>query len=158
MEIWKPLKNFPGYEGSTEGRIRNIRTQHILSPVASPDGSMKLSLQKDGLQTSVKVKRVIAETFLEDICGRDIRHRDRDQTNTRPDNLYYSTRSETIKDAYARGSKLPYQQITVRVIETGDIYSSIKECSKELGCDPSYIREHLAGIRENVKGLHIIRE
>ena len=158
MEEWKQLKNFPGYEGSTEGRIRNIRTQHVLSPVASPDGSMKVSLQKDGRQRSVKVKRAIAETYLEDCGGRDVRLRDLNQRNTRPDNLYYSSRSDTIRDAYARGSKRPYQQIEVQVVETGDIYSSIKECSKNIGCDPSYIREHLAGVRENVKGLHIVRK
>lgn len=157
MEEWRQLKNFPGYEGSTEGRIRNIRTQHILTPAPSPDGSIKVCLQKDGRQCSVKAKRVIAETFIDECRGRDIRHRDFNQNNIRPDNLYYSTRSDTIRDAYLRGTKIPYQQIEVRIVETGDIYSSIKACSKSLGCDPSHIREHLAGVRENVKGLHIQR-
>ena len=41
MEIWKPLKNFPSYNGSTEGRIMNIRTQRIMRTYTNSKGEVK---------------------------------------------------------------------------------------------------------------------
>lgn len=157
MEIWKPLRNFPCYNGSSEGRIMNVRTQRILTPVENPDGTLRVCLQKNGQQYHRKVHRVIAETFLGEHPGMDVRHRDRDRSNNRVDNLYWTNRSETIQDAYERGSKRPYQSIAIKVIETGEVYDSIKSCAIAMGCDPSYIRRHLAGERPHVKNLHLIR-
>ena len=69
MEIWKPLHNFPGYEGSTEGRVKNVRTQHILKPNPDRNGCLKLGLYKDRKRHSVKIRRVIAKTFLGEQSG-----------------------------------------------------------------------------------------
>lgn len=154
MELWKPLKNFPGYEGSTEGRIRNIRTQHILSSTVDERGYPQVSIYRDKKQRSVKVHKLIGEAFIGDRQGLDIRHRDNDRMNNRVDNLYLSTRSETINDAFERGTKIPSRQIPVKVIETGIVYDSIRACSRDTGCDPSEIRKYLDGRVGHVKGLH----
>ena len=156
MEIWKPLYNFPSYDGSTEGRIKNVRTQRILRPIES-EGKMKVTLQRNNVQHTVKLHRVIAETFLGEHPGMDVRHKDGDHTNNHVDNLEWVTRSELIANAYDRGTKVAYQKIAVRIIETGRVYESIKECAKDIPCHPTYIRECLAGLRDNVKGLHVER-
>ena len=158
MEIWKPLRNFPSYNGSSEGRIMNIKTQRILIPVIDENGNEKVGLSKNNHRYTMKVHRVIAETFLGEHPGMDVRHKDGDRSNNRVENLYFSTRRETIGDAYERGSKKPYQSIAVRVIETGEVYDSIKSCAKAIGCDPSYIRQYFAGSREHVKNMHFERE
>ena len=59
MEIWKPLKNFPSYDGSSEGRIRNIRTQRILKTYINEKGYETVCLRKNGKQYTVKVSKVI---------------------------------------------------------------------------------------------------
>ena len=105
MEDWKPLHNFPGYEGSTEGRIRNVRTQHILKPKPDERGCLKVGLYKDRKRHSTRVRRVIAKTFLGDYPGMDVRHKDGDRTNVSVDNLEWCHRSDLIKSAYERGSK-----------------------------------------------------
>ena len=107
MEEWKQLKNFPGYEGSTEGRIRNIRTQKIQKPTPSEKGYLKVSLHKNKKRYSVKAGRAIAETFLEGRSDMDVRYKDNDRTNISVDNLEWCTRSDLIKDAYLRGTKKP---------------------------------------------------
>ena len=154
MELWKPLKNFPGYEGSTEGRIRNIRTQHILSSTTDKRGYPQVSIYRDKRQRTVKVHKLIGDTYFDDRDGLDIRHRDNNRMNNRVDNLYLSTRKETINDAFERGTKIPSRQIPVKVIETGIVYRSIRACSRDTGCDPSEIRKHLDGKAGHVKGLH----
>lgn len=157
MEIWKPLRNFPSYNGSSEGRIMNVRTQRILTTSESPNGTLGVCLQKNNQQYHLRVHRIIAETFLGEHPGMDVRHKDRNPANNRIDNLYWTTRSETIKDAYDRGTKKPYQSIAIRVFETGEVYDSIKACARDIGCDPSYIRQYFAGERSHVKNMHFER-
>ncbi len=154
MEEWKPLKNFPDYEGSTEGRIRNIRTQHILSPILDIRGYPQVSIYHDKKQRTVKVHKLIGDTYFDDRQGLDIRHRDNDRTNNRVSNLYLSTRKETINDAFVRGTKIPSRQISIRVLETGVVYESLRACGRDTGCSPSEIRRYLNGQTSHVKGLH----
>lgn len=157
MEIWKPLQNFPGYEGSSEGRIRCVRTQRIQKPTRTPKGYIQVHLYKNGEHHVAKVRRLIAETFLGDRPGLDVRHKDGDFLNCRPDNLEYVTRSELIKNAYDRGTKVPPNAFRVRVVETGNEYSSVVDCAKDIGCSCSAIYQHLRGRLKSVRGLHIIR-
>lgn len=154
MEIWKPLKSYPGYEGSTEGRIKNVRTQHILKPNYTDKGIAQLTLVKDERPRTVKIHRALAETFLDGDPSLDVRHKDRDRSNNRVDNLEYISRRDLIQEAFDRGSKKPSRQIPVRVIETGECYGSIRECSRATGCAQSDIGKYLSGKCRHVKGLH----
>lgn len=154
MEIWKPIRDFPGYNASSEGRIMNVRTQHILTPVVDENGYSKVTLRKNGKQYSVRVHRLIADTFLGDSENLDVRAKNLDISNTLPDNLECCTRSETIMRAYERGSKEPSNRTRILVIETGDIFESISECARELGCNKSSISKFLSGRLNDVKGYH----
>lgn len=107
MEVWKPLRNFPKYDVSSAGRIRNIRTQRIQKLVPNEKGYLKVGLYKDKKRHSIKASRVIADTFLGEHPEMDVRYKDGDRSNICADNLEWCTRSELIKDAYSRGSKKP---------------------------------------------------
>lgn len=96
MEQWIPLKNFPGYAGSSEGRIKNLKTQRILTSVKNDKGRSVVTLKCNGRYMTVKVDRVIADAFNGTQSNLDIWHKDRDRLNNRPDNLEWCTRQETI--------------------------------------------------------------
>ena len=157
MEIWKPVRNFPSYDCSNYGRIRNIKTQRILRTNSDPNGYIKACLQKNNSQYTMKVAKLIAETFLGEHPGMDVRYKDNDRSNVCLDNLEWCTRSELIGDAYKRGSKKPYQSIPIRVVETGEVYESIKACADDISCDSSHIRQYFAGRCSHVKGYHFER-
>jgi hypothetical protein len=157
MEFWKPLRNFPSYNGSTEGRIMNVRTQHILKPYIGDKGYPQVSLCKNNKTHTVRIGRVIADTFLGEHPDLDVRYRDNDRLNTRVENLYYSTRKETINDAFVRGTKKPSRGTAIRIVETGEEYRSASECAREIGCDRSAIFKCLAGTTPHVKGYHFER-
>ena len=154
METWKPIRDFPCYNASSEGRIMNVRTQRILKPVADENGYSKVTLRKNGKQYSVRVHRLIADTFLGDSENLDVHAKNLDISNTRPGNLECCTRSETISRAYERGTKKASNRTRIRVIETGYVFESISECAKELGCDKSSISKFLSGRLNDVKGYH----
>lgn len=107
MEEWKQLKNFPGYEGSTEGRIRNIRTQYIQKLIPNEKGYLKVGLYKDKKRHPVRAGRIIAETFLGEHPGMDVRYKDGDRTNISVDNLEWRSRSDLVRETYLKGTKKP---------------------------------------------------
>ena len=157
METWKPLKNFPSYNGSTEGRIMNIRTQRILKTFVNSQGYELICLRKNNKQYTVKVGRVIAETFLGEHPGMDVGYKNGNRSQNNISNLEWRTRQETIRAAFESGNKIPSRQIAIRVIETGVTYSSIRACAKDLGCCQSDISRCLQGKSKQVNGYHFER-
>lgn len=109
METWKPLRNFPGYNGSTEGRIINVRTQKIQKPFVDKRGRLKVSLYKNKKRYNIRPHKIIAETFLGEQPGMDVRHKDNNHFNNNVENLEWCSRSETILNAYRIGTKQPRQ-------------------------------------------------
>ena len=154
METWKPLRNFPSYNGSSEGRIMNIRTQRILKTFVNEKGYETVCLRKNNQQHTVKVHKVIAETFLGEHPGMDVRHKNGDRSKNNIDNLEWCSRQETIASAFERGTKIPSRQIPVKVLETGKRYSSIRECARDINCSQTEICKYLSGKRSHVKGYH----
>ncbi len=157
MEIWKPLRNFPSYNGSTEGRIMNIKTQRILRTFADSRGYVKVCLRKNNQQYTVRVAKVIAETFLGEHPGMDVSYKDSDRTNVCVDNLEWCTRSEAVRKAFELGTRKPPRRIPIRVLETGKEYDSIRACARDLGCDHMDICRYLCGKRLDIKGYHLER-
>ena len=96
MEIWKPLRNFPSYKGSSEGRIMNVRTQRILKPTINEKGYYQVCLRNDNIQHSVRVHRILAETFFGENPLMDVRHKDNDRLNNHIDNLEWCSKKETV--------------------------------------------------------------
>lgn len=154
MEIWKPIKNFPSYNASSEGRIMNVRTQRILKTFINDKGYIQVCLRKNNRQYTVKVARIIAETFLGDHTGMDVCYKNGDRSDIRADNLEWCTRQELIQSAFDRGTKIPVRCIPIRVVETGNEYYSIRECARDVGCWQTDICKCLSGKLSNVKGLH----
>lgn len=157
MEIWKPLRNFPSYNGSSEGRIMNIRTQRILKTSTSDKGYILVCLRKNNKQYTVRVARVIAETFLGEHPGMDVAYKNGDRSDVCVDNLEWCTRKEIIRRAFERGTKIPSRQIPVRVLETGEAYDSIRACARDIGCYQTDICKYLNGKLQQVKGYHFER-
>ena len=157
METWKPLINFPSYNGSTEGRIMNIKTQRILKPFVDSRGYVKVCLRKNNRQYTVRVAKVIAETFLGEHHGMDVSYKDSDRTNICVDNLEWCTRSEVVRKAFALGTRKPSRRIPVRVLETGEEYDSIRACARDLRCNQTDICRCLSGKLLDIKGYHFER-
>lgn len=157
MEIWKPLKNFPSYNGSSEGRIMNIKTQRIMKAFINENGYVQVCLRKNNKQYTVRVAQVIADTFLGEHPGMDVTYKNGNRSDVSADNLEWCTRQEVIQRAFERGTKIPSRQIPIRVIETGETYDSIRACARDIGCYQTDICKYLRGDLQHVKGYHFER-
>ena len=157
-EKWIPAYGFPKYEVSSEGRIRNFKTGKILKTQINQKGYEVLTLMRNGRQHTVRVHRLVAESFYgSPHDGMYVKHIDDDVSNNKASNLEFSTRKEIIRHAIERGtmSKNDYgkPRIRVRDITTGIVYNSLNECERDTGIDHSEISKYISGkIKYPIKG------
>lgn len=158
MERWMPSKELDGYELSSAGRIRNSKTGRIIKTNVNEHGYEQVCLRKDKRQVTRRVHRLIADAFYEgDHHGLDVNHIDGNKLNNNIDNLEFCTRGSNIRHAFDTGLKRPSRQIRVRVVETGDVYESIRACGRAIGCDQSMICQCLSGKMRSCNGYHFER-
>jgi hypothetical protein len=99
-EIWKPVPDFPSYEASNKGNLRNVRLGKTFVGSPNLQGYLTTAFEK----TRVTVHVVIAKTFLPNPENKPhVTHLNDIYTDNRVENLAWMTASE-IK---ALKSKLP---------------------------------------------------
>lgn len=129
-----PAKNFPDYDALNDGNIRNHKTGRIMKPQTNSKGFKTMTLSRDRKPCNVRVARVIADSFYDDDHSNlDICYRDGDKQNTSPDNLIFCTRSESVNRSFEDGRREFANRVKVRIMETGEVFRSIRACAIALG-------------------------
>lgn len=92
MEIWKGINGYEGlYQVSNLGRVKSKRK--ILKPINGE--YLKVGLSKNGVQKTLYIHRLVAETFL----GRSnlqVNHKDENKHNNYVDNLEWISFKENM--------------------------------------------------------------
>lgn len=160
-EEWRPVNGFLLYNVSNYGRIMNVKSGRILRQFVNQNGYMTLTLSRGGERYAVRVHRIVGEAFCEvpngyDINELDVDHGDGCKKNNHAYNLEWVTRKENAGRAFDLGLRHAPRMKKIRIIETGDIYGSIRECARAIGreTDQRSINEYLAGRAKHVKGYH----
>ena len=97
IEFIVELQEFPGYFISTEGRIFNDKygTMRELKGRLCRKGYLSVSLIKSGKRKNIRNHRLVAETFLKSVEGKDqIDHKNRIKTDNRLENLRWCNNRE----------------------------------------------------------------
>ena len=108
-EIWKDI---PGYEGlyqvSSLGRIKNVRKtlrdHKLLIPKVNAYGYYYTNLSKEGILKTIRIHRVVAECFVENINNKKtVNHIDGNKLNNDSSNLEWLTSQENTQHALENG-------------------------------------------------------
>lgn len=101
-EEWKIISEFPKYEVSNLGNVRNFKTKHILKPrLNKQNGYLVINLMKDGKKHTKTLHRLVAITFLENLNNLpEVNHIDGNKRNNKMNNLEWCTRSYNKKHCY----------------------------------------------------------
>ena len=158
-EIWKDCDSFPKYQVSNLGNIRNKKTKRLITPQQSKEGYMHVGLYKDhSNRVNVYVHRLVAEAFLDGGgLNMDVDHILGNKADNRADRLVWVTRSENIKRAFDSGLKHPISHpnsMPVKIVETDEVYPSLRSCAKAIGGDKKSIQKCLNGEQNSHKDLH----
>lgn len=158
-EIWCVINRYPKYSVSNKGRIKNNITNRVLKPRPDNKGYMRVCLYETegGHCKDLLIHRLVAEAFC--IGARDdldVNHIDGRKSNNFPENLEWCTRSYNLKHSYRTGLRdSPHNRCKrVRIVETGEVFNSVRECARFLGCEHSTISQCLNGYLKTCKGYH----
>lgn len=104
-EIWAVIPGWDAYEVSSMGRVRNIRTGHILSQNKDKDGYLRLNLSMSGRRRNWRVHMLVMLAFVgpppED--RPQVAHWDGDESNNKLGNLRYATVVDNCLDKHRHG-------------------------------------------------------
>lgn len=124
MSIWKEVKDYPNYEVSDDGQVRNISTGITLKPWKN-NSYLCITLCREGEKANFRIHRLVAEAFV-DGYGRDLEvdHINRDRLDNRAINLRWVTRQDNQRNS-SRNRKVINET-------TGDVFGSLAEACEWL--------------------------
>lgn len=122
----------------------------------------KVRLFSNGRSIEKTIHRLVAEAFIPNPLGKtEVNHIDGNKLNNQVENLEWVTRSENELHAFRTGlndrgsydaGKLKRK---VTLVETGQVFDSVHECAKYLGCTHSAVICCAKGKFQTCKGYHI---
>ena len=122
-EVWKQIKENKNYEVSNLGRVRNAKTGRILKHSIDKEGNSIVTLYSKSKKNVSKIHRLVFGNHTEhDLTNEYVSHIDGDKQNNELNNL-----------------ELKHKRKKILVVETGEIFNSIAECSEALDMSISTI-------------------
>ena len=159
-EEWRDVIGFEAdYEVSSEGRVRNKHTGHVLRPWVAGHGYHYLRLGRKNRRT---VHSLVAESFVgpRPSSNHEVAHWDGVGTNNRAPNLRWATHAENIEDRRRHGTihapqmhgdchpmaKLSSQNVAeIRQVYSG-ARGQLTELASRFGVHPTTVRRAVTGL------------
>jgi len=104
LEIWKTIEDFPGYEVSTLGRVRNKESRRLLKGALHHSGYWQYCLRKEGNTKTIFIHRLVAKAFIPNPHYKpQVNHIDGNKLNNKVSNLEWVTNQENHDHKMAMG-------------------------------------------------------
>lgn len=175
MEIWKDIKGYEGlYQVSNTGKIKSLerlrrnhsKTQLVEEKIKNarkdPQGYLMLDLYKDNKPKTIRVHRLVAETFISNPDEKDtVNHIDGNKENNDISNLEWSTFEEQNNHFYKNNLKSQESidksikamnkasSKKTKCLNDGVVYDSASEASRAVGVSASLIMRVCRGERKS---------
>lgn len=163
----KVYTNVVGYEGlycvSNDGDVKSVHA-YLRKPTASVNttlkqyknryGYMYVVLYKDGKRKIRTIHQLVAQAFIPNPENKpQVNHINGDKTDNRVENLEWVTASENKLHSY-NVLKADHYKRKVMCVETGKVYDSLLEASKECNCSSKHIVDCCRGRRNTTGKYH----
>lgn len=162
METWIPIDGFPNYEISSCGRVYSKKRDIILKPYYDNWRYPRVDLRNEYGRRPTSIHRLVASAFIPNPYNKpQVNHIDGNKDNNAVYNLEWVTGSENARHAVATGlnDHSTYSagrpKRSIMIVETGQIFNSIAECAKFLGCTHSNIVNYFKQGLQTCKGYHL---
>lgn len=141
-EVWQGVSGYPNYEVSDLGRIRNITSWHVLTPMWNGRAKVRLDTKP---RADFDVAHLVAEAFIGPRPeGGVVMHLDDDPRNNAVSNLRWGTRQDNARDMASKG-RGGFQVLTAETVaeirtrraagERGRVLAAVYGVSEQRVCD-----------------------
>ena len=165
MEEWKDISINPNYSVSNTGKIRKNGCSKDKQP-RDNDGYLVVDLYEEGKRKTARVHRLVAEEFVPNPYNKPVvNHIDGDKYNNNASNLEWVTSKENSKHAWENGLAKPSYGMSgkknpnggrkgkpFQIIETGEIFNTLKECEEAIDGNNRHINDCLKGRQKTHRG------
>ena len=156
FEIWKGVLDFPNYQISSLGRIRNINSNRILRPSLTC-GYYKVRLSNKGIAKDYLVHHLVFKHFSKEKYNADlvIDHIDGNKLNNDFNNLRLLSRKENALMAYYKTNTNPAIKTVLQFDKDMNFiqeFQSVREAARCLNLDSSTISKVCRGVNKTHGG------
>ncbi len=118
MDEFTTIKNYPDYEMTICGKIRNVKTKRILKPrLDKIKGYLKVNLYKDKKMYTIEIHRLVGVNLISNPNNlKYIDHIDRNRLNNNVKNLRWSTLYDNMSNRGHSNPILTYCDIIKKFI------------------------------------------
>jgi hypothetical protein len=160
----KTLNNYPKYEIDILGNLytkdyRHTGVRKQLRLGVDKDGYLIKALSNNGIKHTVRMHRLVWETFVGEIPeGLTIHHKDFNKQNNALVNMELMTVEDNARESAVRNNVSKKQQREVTSIKGGLMrtFSGVSEAARRLKLDPSKISAVLHGRQKHTGGYKFI--
>ena len=151
------MRDIKGYEGlyaiTSCGKVWSHRSQKFLKPADNGHGYLHVVLRKDGINTTYRIHRLVAEAYLPNPEGKaEVNHIDENKSNNALPNLEWVSSRENKQHSPQKGKSKIFSK--VRCIETGEIYKDCADAARAIGIHKYGINCVLNGKQKTAGGYH----
>lgn len=162
----KIIEGYPNYMVSSDGKVWSLNYNHTgeikeLKPMPDKDGYLHVCLCANGQKARKIVHRLVAQAFIANPDSLpQVNHKDEIKTNNSVENLEWCTAeyNNNYGDHNERAAKTrtnhPAMSTPVVCLETGVVYPSAMEASRQTGIHQGHISECIKGKRKSAGGCH----
>ena len=143
----KDIKNYEGeYAITSCGKVYSYKSKKFLKPQKRKDGYLQVALSKDGKKKWFFLHRLVAEAYIANPDNlKTVNHKDENKEHNYINNLCWMTHRDN--KTYSSGKP-------VRCAETGQIFDSTQEASRQLNLCQSGISAVCRGEYKTFHGYH----
>ena len=157
-ENWVVVEDFPNYSVSDKGRVANTQRAQLLTPRPNDKGYLRVTLCEGGKCREFYIHKLVARCFFDFPLEDQVIHYDGDVTNNAVNNLYLRKRVRQVTSARPlKGSETEEFRRQwgkrVRIVETGEVFRTVRDCASYINGDYSSIYAVLRGRRESHRGF-----
>lgn len=155
--MWKDIPEFPKYECSDEGVIRNKQTHKEIKLSPSNKGYLQNCLSINGKRHVIFPHRIVAELFVPNKDNKPcVNHIDGNKQNNNANNLEWCT----IQENSWHARNILHKEMggankrAVLCVETGEVFSSACEIERKMGFPNAWINAICHNKKRSAKGYH----
>lgn len=156
-DVWKTIEQYPDYEVSSNGRVRNKNTNRVLKIRKGVGGYDRVRLYKNKKGKNELVHRLVAHAFIPNPEGYPIiNHKDENPLNNDLSNLEWCTYA--YNNSYGDAAKKKGKANSKKVCQIGidgtliRIFNSLREASDVLHLQEPHISKCCNHLRKTTGG------